>query len=128
MTSSIACRSSDPGATFAIAASSFGSRRGSSSDGVRVKPRAAPVLSSRLASLGSIAIESAPDRSAQGLLAPHGDLAMRRRTCRGQNLGETELAALLETPLRLGRRAETTGKTDLAERAEAVAHGNAAGR
>src|SRR5215472_18973970 len=120
ITSSTAWRSSVPGAIFSIAASRSDFRRGSPSEGIRVKPRSAsgrPNLSCLVSLVGSfsIALQTGSDRGAEGLrgLDPH--LAMARSAVRGDDPGEAELCALLEPPLDLGRRAQPPGETDLPE-------------
>src|SRR5205823_655716 len=107
MMSSIPCRTSVPGAMRSIEASRRGSRRGSSSDGVRVKPRCLSVLSGD--------IECGPDRSAEGLVRFDTQFATRRGSGRGDDCDEAELGALLEAAIDLGRRAQPAGEADLPE-------------
>src|SRR5947208_16837951 len=118
MMSSIPCLSSVPGATRAIDASRRGSRRGSSSDGERVKPRAPTCCLSALSG-----IEPRLDRVSERLLLQHGEFAMRSSSSRDERDREPELSAFLQAPLGLRRRTEPAGEADLAECGEAAADG-----
>src|SRR5438309_11971623 len=106
MTSSTAWRSAVPGATFVIAAISAGSRRGSSSEGVRVKP-SSPAGQSALPCLlsfgGLVVIESGADRLTQRLGPRHPKCAMLRCPFRSDDCPEAELRALLQPPVGLRR-------------------------
>src|SRR5438067_10522358 len=99
MMSSIPCRTSVPGAIRAIEARRRGSRRGSSSDGVRVKPRCLSVLSG--------VIEPWLDRVAQRLRSLYVEFATSGGTGRGDDAGEAQLGALLEAAVGLRGRAQT---------------------
>src|SRR5438445_7311145 len=114
ITSSTACRIGVPGAIVSTAASRFGSRRGSSSDGVRVKPRSLR-RSGFVVSFGSFGIESRFDGLAQRFRLGDPNLAMRGRAARNHDGFEPELRALLEAPLSLSRLAQAAGEADLAE-------------
>src|SRR6266852_4464533 len=108
MMSSIPCRSSVPGATRSIDASRRGSRRGSCSDGERVKP-------SVLACLSPLSgIESRLDRVFQRVVLLLVEFAMRGGSRRNDDAIEAELCAFLEPPLCLGGRTEPAGEADLA--------------
>src|SRR5438067_3453221 len=127
ITSSTASRSSIPGAILAIAARSSALRRGSSSDGMRMKPRSptrSPLRS--VVSFGSIAIQPRLDRLPQGLCGLDLDFAIGSGARRRENEGETELRALLEPPLGLRGRAQAAGESDLAECRNSRLHRNAA--
>src|SRR5439155_25505753 len=120
ITSSTACRSGVPGATVSIAASRCGSRRGSSSEGVRVKPSSVLSRSGFVCSLGSFGIgtatvETGLDRLAERLRLHDLQCATRGGAARSHDGGETELAALLEPPVGLRRLPEPPGEADLAE-------------
>src|SRR3954447_8882025 len=104
-----------PGAIVSTAASRFGSRRGSSSDGVRVNPRSLR-RSGFVVSFGSFGIESRLDRVAQRFRLGDSNLAMRGRAARSHDGLEPELRALLEAPVGLRHLAEAAGEADLAER------------
>src|SRR3954447_1922991 len=131
MTSSTACRSAVPGATFVIAAISAGSRRGSSSEGVRVKP-SSPAGQSALPCLlsfgGLVVIESGADRLTERLGPRHPKCATAWRPFRGDDGPEPELRALLEPPVGLSRRPQAPREPDLAERSDARPHRLALGR
>src|SRR3954462_14405228 len=116
--SSMPCLSSVPGATGAIEASSRGSRRGSPSEGERVKPRAPTCCLSALSG-----IESRLHRVSQRLLLQHVEFATRRGSFRGYRDGEPELRAFLQPPLGLCRRPQPAGEADLPERGEPAADG-----
>src|SRR3954451_14051087 len=118
MMSSMPCLSSVPGATRAIEASSRGSRRGSSSEGERVKPRAPTCCLSALSG-----IESRLHRVSQRLLLQHVEFATRRGSCRDYRDGEPELRAFLQPPLGMCRRPKPAGEADLPERGERAADG-----
>src|SRR5215813_13943406 len=124
ITSSTASRSPVPGAIFAIAESSSGFfRRGSSSAGMRVKPRSPRRCSDfrSVVSFGSIAIEPRLDRLPQRLCGLYRDFAIRRCGAgRRDDGGEAELRALLEAALGLRRDPEAAGEADLAERGDAL--------
>src|SRR4051794_1423603 len=126
MMSSIAIRSSVPGAIRAIASSSFGSLRGSSSAGARENPSGAPARSG-LVCLCSVCIQSGGDGAAEGLHLHHRNLAMRLRAGRNERGREPELRALLEAALLLRGDAQAAGEADLAESCGAGADGDAAG-
>src|SRR5690242_8831965 len=113
MTSSTACRTGVPGAIVLIAASSWVSRRGSSSDGVRVNPRSVCDLVISLWSL--CGIERGLDRVAQRVHLGHAQFATSRRAARSDDPVEAELRAFLEAPLGLRRLAEASREPDLAE-------------
>src|SRR5215831_2462666 len=120
MMSSTAWRSSVPGAIFAIAASRLGMRRGSSSEGIRVKPRSASArsgLSPLVSFVGSfsIALQTGSDRGAERLRRVDAHLAMGSSAVRGDDGGEAELCALLHPSFSLGGGAEPAGETDLPE-------------
>src|SRR5262249_5105870 len=130
MMSSIPWRSSVPGASRSIAPSSRGSRRGSSSDGDRVKPR---VLCLSVFSVNptpsrspdpSSVVQARPDRVSQRLVTGRFEFAMRRSSGRSENADAPELRALLEPAPGLGRRAEASGEADLAEGGEPAADGD----
>src|SRR5436305_14462215 len=130
MTSSTAWRSSVPGATLAMAASRSGLRRGSSSTGIRVKPRTPRGGGSDwslVSFVGSfcIGVQPGSDRGPECLRGLDPNLAMRRSSGRGDDGREPELRALLQPPLGLRRRAEAARETDLAEGREALLHGHA---
>src|ERR671932_1064825 len=129
MMSSIACRNSVPGAIVAIARRSLGSRRGSSSDGVRVKPR--PPVMGALAACGlsvSCGIESGLDRAAERLRLEYAQFATGVRPGRNDDGADAELPTFLQAALRLCRRTQPSGEPHLAERGDAVADGDAARR
>src|SRR5258708_18885920 len=110
MTSSTVWRSSLPGATFETAASRLGSRRGSSSEGDRVKPSSAAAQSGLVSLLsfdGLFGIESGANRLADGLGVRHLKCAMTGRAFRGHDPGEAELRAFLQPAVRLRRTAPT---------------------
>src|SRR5581483_7614957 len=114
MTSSTAWRSGVPGAIVWIAVSRFGSRRGSSSEGVRVKPSSGCCF---VVSFGSFCgIESDLDRLAERLRFRDLQFAMARGAFRDNGPAEAELGGLLQAPLGLGRLPEAAGEADLAER------------
>src|SRR5579859_3607456 len=127
MMSSTAWRSSVPGAIVSIACSRAGSRRGSSSDGVRVYPGSPPTLVS-FVSFGSIAIEPRLDRLTQRLGLRNCNLATGGRSGRRDDAAQAELRALLEAAVRLRRRAQPPGEAELPERGDAALHGHALGR
>src|SRR5713101_7335728 len=110
MMSSIPCRSSVPGAIRAIDPSRRGSRRGSSSDGERVKPRL-------LAGCLSVLSVTQPhlDRASNRVALLDSDLAMSGGARRGERGREPELGAFLEASLGLRRRTEAAREADLAE-------------
>src|SRR5437016_2219848 len=114
MMSSIPCRSSVPGAIRAIEPSRRGSRRGSSSEGERVKPR---LLADCLSVLS--VIEPRLDRASKRVVLLDSDLAMSGGVRRGERRGQAELCALLQPPFRLRRRAQAAGQPELAEGREA---------
>src|SRR3954453_21051557 len=116
MMSSMPERSSVPGAMRAIASSSWALRRGSSSEGVRVKPRST-ALPSRLGLLPFFwATDSHSDRSTDRVGLVHAKFAMGGRApCRDHH-GEAELRAFLEAALGLCSRSQSSGQADLAER------------
>src|SRR5436853_4673686 len=128
ITSSTDSRSPVPGAILAIAASSSGFfRRGSSSAGMRVKPRS-PRRCSDLrstVSFGSVAIEPRLDRLPQRLCGVDPDFASGSCPVRSDDGDETELCALLEPALGLRGRPEPAGETDLAERCDPCLHRHA---
>src|SRR5437764_13628445 len=126
MMSSIPWRSSVPGAMRSIAASSFGSRRGSSSDGVRVKPSDEVPRSSRLGVFSSSSIEPRADGLPQRLHLLHVQFATRGCARRSDGSREPELRALLEAPLALRRGTQATGEPDLAEGGDPFPYGRAA--
>src|ERR687885_2733854 len=126
MMSSIPWRSSVPGAIRSIAARSFGSRRGSSSEGVRVKPSGTVPRSSRLAVFSSDRIEPRANRLPERLHLLHAQFATSGRARRRDDLREPELRALLEAPLALRGGSEATGEADLAEGGDALPHRRAA--
>src|SRR3954471_6573034 len=109
MMSSIPCRRSVPGATRAIEPSRRGSRRGSSSDGERVKPSVPGCLSALSG------IESRLDRVLQRVVLLYAEFATRGGPRRDQDAFEAELRAFLQPPFCLSRRPEATGEADLAE-------------
>src|SRR5512132_475646 len=115
MMSSIPCLSSVPGATRAMEASRRGSRRGSSSEGERVKPSAPTCCLSALSG-----IQSRLHRVPQRLLLQDAEFATRGGSRRDDRGREAELRAFLEAPLSLGRWAKPSGETDLAERRDAA--------
>src|SRR5918911_1887736 len=115
MMSSIPWRSSVPGAMRSIAASSFGSRRGSSSEGVRVKPSNDAPRSSRLGVFSSCCIEPPADGLPQRLHLLHVQFATGGCAGRSDGPVQAELRALLEPPLALRRGTQATGEPDLAE-------------
>src|SRR4029453_13007269 len=119
MMSSIPCLSSVPGATRAIDASRRGSRRGSSSDGERVKPSVPGCLSPLSG------IEPRLDRMPQRVVRFYAEFAMRGGSRRDDDAIEAELCAFLQPPLRLGRGPQAAGETDLPERSELVSDRNA---
>src|SRR5436190_22566285 len=100
MMSSIACRSSVPGAMRASASRSWESRRGSSSDGVRVKPRADCASRRSLGGvllLGSVCIECGLDRLPEGLRFEDAQFATSGGRSDGHDGGgQPELRAFLE--------------------------------
>src|SRR5918995_6438069 len=108
-------RSSVPGATRAIASRSLALRRGSSSDGVRVKPRSTALPSRLSLLLFAVATNAHPDRSPECLRLLEPKFAMARSAVRRDDGREPELRALLEPPLRLRRGAEAARQPDLAE-------------
>src|SRR5436309_10035863 len=108
MMSSIPCLSSVPGATRAIDASRRGSRRGSSSDGERVKPRAPTCCLSALSG-----IEPRLDRVSERLLLQHLEFATRCGSCRDDRNGKAEFRTFLQAPLGLCRRTQPAGEADL---------------
>src|SRR6266478_499871 len=112
MMSSMPWRSSVPGATRAIDASRRGSRRGSSSDGERVKP-SVPACLSPLSG-----IESRLDRVFQRVVLLHVEFAMRGGSRRDDDAIEAELRAFLQPPLGLSGRPEPAGEADLPESGE----------
>src|SRR5437868_14609820 len=116
MTSSTACRNGVPGAIFSIAARSAASRRGSSSEGVRVNPSSPSrsALRSLVSLVGSVVIESRPDRLAQRLGLRYLECAMGRGADRGDDEPEAQLRALVEAPLGLRCGPEAAGEADLA--------------
>src|SRR6266446_7939148 len=114
MMSSMPWRSSVPGATRAIDASRRGSRRGSCSDGERVKP-SVPACLSPLSG-----IEPRLDRVPQRVVLLHAEFAMRGGSRRDDDAIEAELRAFLQPPLGLGRGPQPARETDLAEGCEAV--------
>src|SRR4051812_23963859 len=118
MMSSMPCLSSVPGATRAIEARSRGSRRGSSSEGERVKPRAPTCCLSALSG-----IEPRLHRVSQRLLLQHAEFATRGGSCRDDRDGEPELRAFLQAPLGLCRGPQPAGEADLPERGEPAADG-----
>src|SRR5258708_3857794 len=120
MTSSTAWRIGVPGAIVSIAARSFGSRRGSSSEGERVKPSS--VLRRSDFSFGSFGIESGLYRLTEGLRLDALQCAMTRRSLRGDDGREPELGAFLEAPVGLRGRAQAPGEADLAEAGGAGLH------
>src|SRR5665213_3906587 len=126
ITSSTAWRSAVPGAIFSIAFSSPGSRRGSSSDGVRVKPSSGGSRSALVSLVsfggGLFDIESCANRLADRLGVRHLKCATRRRPLRRDDPGEAELRALLQPPVDLGGRAKPPGEADLAEGGDPGAH------
>src|ERR671911_913836 len=109
-------RRSVPGATRAIASSSLALRRGSSSEGVRVKPRSTALPSRLSLLLLVVATNAHPDRSPEcvGLLDPK--FAMARSALRSDDGSEPQLRALLEPPLGLGGGPETSRQPHLPER------------
>src|SRR3954469_23484240 len=119
MMSSTAWRIGVPGAIVSIAASSCRSRRGSSSDGVLVKPNSGCGF---VVSLCSFGIEPRLDRLSQRLGRVDTQCATSGGTGRGDDRGEPELAALLEPPVRLGGLPEPARETDLAEGGRAAPH------
>src|SRR5947208_16724643 len=116
MMSSIPWRRSVPGAIRAIEPSRRGSRRGSSSEGVRVKPR---LLAGCLSVLS--VIEPRLDRTSERVALLDSDLAMSGGARRGERGREPELGAFFEASLGLCRRAEAAGEADLAERGNPAA-------
>src|SRR5438445_12711741 len=122
MMSSIPCRSSVPGAIRAIDPSRRGSRRGSSSEGVRVKPR---LLAACLSVLS--VTQAHLDRASKRVALLDPDLAMSGGACRGERNGEAELCALLKRPCRLRGGAEAAGQPGLAEGREARTDGHTPG-
>src|SRR5262245_56173283 len=121
MMSSIPCLRSVPGASRSMEASRRGSRRGSNSDGDRVKPR---VLC--LSALSGI--EASLDRPSQRLVLLDVQFATCRRPGRDENALETELGALLEPPVGLRRWTQPARESDLAEGGEGRANGCSPGR
>src|SRR5439155_2862130 len=93
-----------------------GSRRGSSSEGVRVKP-SSPLSRSDLvvAAFGSIPIQPRLDRLPQRLRLRHAKCAMTGGSLRCNDRLQPELGALLEAPVGLRRLAEPAREADLAE-------------
>src|SRR4051794_26863791 len=130
MMSSTAWRIGVPGAIVSIAASSWRSRRGSSSEGVLVKPNWLELGSgcgfvvSLLCSLG---IEPRLDRLAQRFRRVDTQCATRGGAGRSDDGCEAELAALLEPPVGLGRLSEPAREADLAEGGGATSHRQTAG-
>src|SRR5262245_46424213 len=116
MMSSIPWRSSVPGATRAIDANRRGSRRGSCSDGERVKPRVPGSLSVLSG------IEPRLDRVSERVVLLDFEFAMRGGAPRGDDAIEAELCALVQPALGLGGRAQAAGEPDLAEGREAGPH------
>src|SRR5258708_13919894 len=107
MMSSIPWRTSVPGAMRAIEARRRGSRRGSSSDGVRVKPRGLSVLSG--------VIQPRLDRVAQRLRCLYVEFATSGGAGRSDDSAEAQLRALLEPAGGLRGRADAAGDPDLAQ-------------
>src|SRR5437868_3102486 len=110
MMSSIPWRTSVPGAMRAIEARRRGSRRGSSSDGVRVKPRCLSVLSGVIEPHS--AVQAGHDRVSQRLRSLYVEFATSGGAGRGDDAGEAQLGALLEAAVGLRGRAEAAGESD----------------
>src|SRR5438067_424743 len=121
MMSSIPCRSSVPGATRSIDVSSRGSRRGSSSEGERVKP-SVPACLSPLSG-----IEPRLDRVSQRIVLFDAEFATRGGSGRDHHTIEAELRAFLHAPLRLCRGSQTPRQPDLAEGGEPTSDGRPLG-
>src|SRR5918911_1390951 len=126
MMSSIPWRSSAPGATRPIAFSSFGSRRGSSSDGVRLKPSSDAPRSSRLRVFSSGCIQTHSYRLPERLHLLDTQFATSGRLGRDDDRREPELRALLQPSLALRGRPQAAREADLAERGGRVAYRDAA--
>src|SRR6266542_4273416 len=116
MMSSIPCRSSVPGATRSIAASSFGSRRGSCSSGRRCTPAGVRDRSSLC--LPSVFNQPLPDRLPDRFRLCLAKFATKARTARDEDFREAQLGALLQPALGLGGGAQTAGEADLGEGGE----------
>src|ERR1043166_732280 len=118
MMSSMPCLRSVPGATRSIEWSRRGSRRGSSSDGERVKPSIPGCLSALSG------IEPRLDRVLQRVVFVNAEFAMRGGPHRDHDAIQAELRALLQTPFGLGGRPETAREADLAEGREPGPNGH----
>src|SRR5215218_4079844 len=115
MMSSMPARSSVPGAMRAMAPRSCALRRGSSSDGVRVKPRST-ALPSRLGLLPFVwATNSYSNRSPDRVGLLHAKCAMGGRAPWRDHVGQAQLRAFLEPALGLRRGPESSGQADFAE-------------
>src|SRR3954453_19116524 len=99
MTSSTVWRRGVPGAIFSIAARSCGSRRGSSSDGVRTKPRSSLSFSILCSFDG---IESRADGLSHRLGLRDVEFATSRGARGDNSADQAQFRALLEPPLGLG--------------------------
>src|SRR5436190_3667229 len=119
MMSSIPWRNSVPGAIRRRLPSRRGSRRGSSSEGVREKPRS---LAGCLF-LPSL-IQPHFDRPLQRFRLLNADLATGARAGRRDGGDQAQLGTLLESPLRLRRSPEPAGEADLAEGGELWTNGS----
>src|SRR6478609_2972013 len=115
MMSSIAERSSVPGAMRPTAARIFASRRGSCCVGCRTIPSGGGIRGSVLSWLGSLCIDPRLRSLAQRLCLEYAQCATNRRAGRGDRRDEAELVAFLEPALGLRGRPEPAREADLAE-------------
>src|SRR5581483_1023061 len=128
MTSSTACRRGWPGAIFSIAARRAASRRGSSSEGVRVNPSSPrrSALRSLVSFVGSV-IEPRFDRLSQRLGLRDLQCATAGRAGRGDDEPHAELRAFLQPAVGLGGGTEAAGEADLPEGGARRADGRSLG-